>query len=123
MVYLRYLRGLLFWAILLYALWIIFQGLFPVSESFAEMEERAELWCEKNFGPRPVPTGGKLELTEFDDCVDAEIRLYTGAAIFGPPIGVLLGGFILLLYFIYWGVRFTWKRYRRHKRMKQNPYN
>jgi len=123
MIFLRYLRGLLFWAIFVYGLWITYQGYFPTNETYAEMVDRAELWCEKNYGPRPAPTGGKPELTEFGECVDAEIRLYAGGAFFGPLIARALGSAILFLYFVYWGARFAWRRYRRNKRMRQNPYN
>ena len=119
---LRILRKTLFWIVFVIACWFVYGAVFPTNESFAEMVDRAELWCEKNYGPRPAPTGGKPELTEFDDCVDAEVRLYTGSQ-FGVFLSGLFGGVIVVIYIAFWGVRFMWKRYRRYKRIKQNPYS
>lgn len=86
------------------------------------MESRAEEWCEEKLGPQPPKSKHQLELTKFDDCVDAEVRLYAGSK-FGVFISGIIGGVIVAIYVAFWGVRFTLKRYRRHKQIKQNPYS
>jgi hypothetical protein len=116
-------RKLLFWLIFLSACWLLYSAFYPTHETFGEMEARAERWCEEKLGPQPPKSKYQLELTEFDDCVDAEVRLYSGSAFFGPLFAGILGGFMILIYIVYWGVRFAWRFYQKRKRKRLNPFD
>lgn len=110
------------WLLLIFAAYLVYHAVFPSIEPIAEMEMRAEVWCEKKLGIQPPKPRNALELTEFDDCVDAEVRLYAGSK-FGSFISGIFGGLIILLFLLFWSIRFAWRFHKKQKQKRQNPYD